>query len=318
MGKYDEAMTCFRQALSILDQIREDTGIARERVMEKLSETTEALQTLKGREGVLESPQSTGEEDMQQRDAIRSKLHSIASTSEEYAQRPRMRSRSKSLSSGEELLKSRRTRNRAGSLSIIVGDADKRGYSLPGLNTTLTAEPTSEKKISLTERRGVKTLPPIRAKGSELGTRKHAVLASRKGKQKMHHSEPESGEASDYSADLHAYVNSYMDSSNTASISSWSQDVQRQLSGLPAAPPGTRTVREGSLAIGENARDTFTVQNIQEWGQGRGGKKKQRTRSQIIQMAASPAISTSNSEPNERQRPIPTSQPTKSKICNIL
>ena len=44
LEQYTEAVDSFNTALELLDKIKEDTGIARERVMEKLSDTTEMLQ----------------------------------------------------------------------------------------------------------------------------------------------------------------------------------------------------------------------------------------------------------------------------------
>ena len=44
MEQYSEAVDSFNTALELLDKIKEDTGIARERVMEKLSDTTEIMQ----------------------------------------------------------------------------------------------------------------------------------------------------------------------------------------------------------------------------------------------------------------------------------
>ena len=50
MGRYGEAVSYFKQALWILDEIRQDTGMARERVMEKLSDAEEALQIMKAKQ----------------------------------------------------------------------------------------------------------------------------------------------------------------------------------------------------------------------------------------------------------------------------
>ncbi len=44
LGQHTEAITNFNQALAVLDEIKQDTGIPRERVMEKLSDALEALQ----------------------------------------------------------------------------------------------------------------------------------------------------------------------------------------------------------------------------------------------------------------------------------
>ena len=38
-----ELLTCFKQALMVLEKVHDDTGIDRERVMEKLSDATLAM-----------------------------------------------------------------------------------------------------------------------------------------------------------------------------------------------------------------------------------------------------------------------------------
>ena len=47
MEQHGDAIRYFNQAILSLDEIKQDTGIARERVMEKLSDATEALQLSK-------------------------------------------------------------------------------------------------------------------------------------------------------------------------------------------------------------------------------------------------------------------------------
>ena len=42
-NQYNRAVTCFKQALSVLEKVNDDTGIDRERVMEKLSDATLAM-----------------------------------------------------------------------------------------------------------------------------------------------------------------------------------------------------------------------------------------------------------------------------------
>lgn len=277
LGRLTEAAACFRQALGILDQIRQDTGIARERVMEKLSETLEALQavtpTLAAKEIDVEAL-STDEEETQEREATRSKLHSIASTEE------------------------------------------KPGSSLQG------GGPGG--KISLTERRGAKSLPPLKRAAPPTHSRHTPIpLPSKKGKGKMTSQEEEERQSSDYSADLQAYMNSYADSTNTTS--SWSQDFQHHSREPPAATPTAaraQSVREGSLAVGADARKKFGVQTVEEWRESKGGKRKLETRSQIIQLAPSTSSSSSGDthmdQAEQGQRSTAQPSANQSKVCTIL
>lgn len=315
LGRFDEAVRYFRQALSILDQIREDTGIARERVMEKLSETSEALQAVRG-EGA--SQHSTGEEEVEEREKRRSKMHSILTPGVGYGggHMPALE--------GEE---------RAGGSEDSTDSELERGHVVP-----FTKSEPNRLNLSLGERRG-KPLPPIKTKGSDPGIYGRSALEpldppSWKGKQKLqplevgrepHQASPT---PSNYSAVLQEYMESYMDSPSPSNTTSqWSRDMQRQLSATPGpstsqAGSDRRTVREGSLAIGENARDAFTVQTIQEWSKGKKGKKKRKTRSEIIQTTHPPPATSSDSVQEDRvqRSQLNTTKITEkqSKICTIL
>ena len=50
MGRYGEAVSYFKQALRILDEIRQDTEMACKRVIEKLSDAEEALRIMKAKQ----------------------------------------------------------------------------------------------------------------------------------------------------------------------------------------------------------------------------------------------------------------------------
>ena len=188
MGNHKEAAGNFQQALTILDHIKEDTGIARERIMEKLSEVLEEL----GMHG-------------------------------DHTPLPRQTSSGKAH--------------------------------------------TKNTKLSITERRGVK-LAPIK--------QPHAHKQADSAKKQR-----DSDDNSDYSTQLQAYMDSYAHGSQ----SSMELQSTRQI----ATPTSrqmdeqtTLTVREGSLAIGPNARENFTIQTIEEWSKGKGGKNKRQRRSEIV------------------------------------
>ena len=200
------------------------------------------------------------------------------------------------------------------------------------------------KKLSLMERRGVGTLPPIgtgeNAHISETKpppTHKHAVLVSKKGKKRL----PLDEDENIYNSQLQAYMNSYRDSSTSLNSSQESLAPRKKLnSSLPKHPgvspqanflsesfppfdahlsstSGSRhvNIREGSLAIGPNAREKFTVQTVEEESRGRRGKTKHRTESEII--PSSPVTPASQRVP-QRQQLTNTSANQHSKVCIIL
>lgn len=220
MGSHGEAAGNFQQALAILDHIKEDTGIARERIMEKLSEVSET---------------------------------------------PGMR--------GGHTPLPRQTPGRLG------GSGD---------HTPQAAHTEDTKQPSITERRGVK-LAPIK----QPHTHKQADSA------KM---QRDSDDHSDYSTQLQAYMDSYAQGSQS-SMELESRDGQigtaasRHMDKQIATP--TVQVREGSLAIGPNARENFTIQTIEEWSKGKKGKTKRQRRSEIVPTSD---VSPGNSPANTQQQ----------------
>ena len=199
--------------------------------------------------------------------------------------------------------------------------------SLPPLTTPTEDSPfgdipSDSTRPSITERRGVKALPPIQANGStsQPPTHKHAVLASRKGKNKLQQDQRDSEEDSDYSADLKAYMESYIDSSQ-GSHSSLAQEMATTGTPKPPSPlmpglvgtsevPAPNMVKEGSLAIGLDARDNFAVETVEEWSEVKGGKKQCQTRKEIVQ-TSTPADAT----PSHADNSTPRNQ---SRLCTIL
>lgn len=291
MGRFGEAASYYQQALLILDQIREDTGIARERVMEKLSQASDALQEAKVKRERGESLRSD------EQDEVRSKEN---------------------------------TEHHRNFRESVFGELAKHGYDPTKPPSPLSIEPA--KKISLTERRGAKALPPIKAKEAESLSRiKHTVPRSAKGL--VPHADMESDD-SEYSTKLQAYVDSYRDSDglqgSQGSQGSWSQELDavqhldkeielHSNAGTPR-PHSLQSVREGSLAIGPNARVNFTVQTTEEWSKGKGGKKKCRRKSEIIPTSPPSSLSTDSTTTPTHQQPTPTAQDgrNQSKVCTIL
>lgn len=292
MGRFGEAASYYQQALTILDEIREDTGIARERVMEKLSQASEALKEAKIKR---ERDASLSSDDQEAR--TREEIHSLT---------------------GDTLYAHGNFRE------SVFGEENGDHNQMKSPDAAVPA-----KKISLTERRGAKALPPIKAKEAEklskLPAHKHVALPPTKGKEKLGaHIDIES-DHSEYSTKLQAYVDSYRDSGG--SQGSWSQELQavrhmdKEIDLHSAAatprPSSSHSVREGSLAIGPNARENFTVQTIEEWSRDKGGKRKCHRKSEIIPASPPSSASTGQSSATTptNQQPQPTQQ---SKVCTLI
>ena len=124
MGRYGEAVSYFKQALEILNEIRQDTGIPRERVMEKLSDAEEALQMMKAKQ--------------RQRDHSRAERGSLLKHSP----------------SGSSLEDNGSGHGSPGTL--------RRRLS-PEFEASSNKHTGTKERPSLTERRGVGFLPPIEA-----------------------------------------------------------------------------------------------------------------------------------------------------------
>ena len=167
MGKYGEAVSYFKQALGILDEIKQETGIPRERVMEKLSDAEEALQIMKAKQ--------------RQRD-FRSHYHlQQGGSGSVVTGTPGSSSDDGSV---VRLKGSPRTLRRRLSPEL-VGSGGEAAAVVSGHSGT-------EERPSLPERRGVGFLPPI---GPQNPSRKHAV--PRKRNSGKHHHLPPLKEGSD-------------------------------------------------------------------------------------------------------------------------
>lgn len=337
MGRHGEARVAFERGLAILDEIREDTGIARERVREKMSEATEGFQEMMM---VSSSSGSRGEHKREE--------------------------------SGED-----------GNGGRADPNYEKRGsqhlprrldFEFAEAATTHQQHQTPQeepKKLSITERRGARTLTPINAscgcdnpmltsttpdtrtgsgnndealpissvrRGSEKPvTHKHAVLISKKGKGRITHDNDDDGDS--YIAELNAYMESYRHSSSevlSSSLESSQHNNRRPSSASPdnkgallPQPPHTGAtptgllpwqhyVREGSLAIGACARENFVVR-VEEGKSDKKGRKR-RHESEIIVPSPNNMVTTAtkNTGGQSSAGMPPQSNQQQSRVCTIL
>ena len=284
-------MGCFQQALGLLDHIKEDSGIARERIMEKLSRALELLEEVKGGE--------VQEEEMSSRDD-----KSVESDSSEEMSHTQRR---------EEVGSARKKVTR--SLSPEFAAVAQTSSSVRGAKGMPPTPKMPRKNISLQERRGVQEkLPPILTgfKGNQpsptfptpSSQKGSARLDKKKGKLKKQPSREDS-DSNSLNKDLQAYMQSYVHSSN--------EEEDRNVS--PANKPGTSTggsVGEGSLAIGPRAKDNFKVREVE--GEHVTGKKKgQRPRSKIVSISETEATSSTGESEHQTD-----SRTQRSKVCIIL
>jgi tetratricopeptide (TPR) repeat protein len=290
MGRFGEATTYYKRALKVLDLIRDDTGMARERVMEKLSQASEALQ--------------------ESHKAKRERGPSLSSDEDVRSKTPTTRHPNHRQSPPSEEVH----RNfRESVFGEVLEDNSNPTNHQPQL-------PTAPNKVSLTERRGAKALPPIKTKQPETQppSHKHVVL---QGKERLASHTDTEYEDNEYSDKLKAYVDSYRDSED-ASQDSWTQELDtvnfdKELQNTTPRARGSHSVREGSLAIGPNARLNFTVQTTEEWGKDKKGKDVRRRKSEIIPTSpTSSSLSTdSSTTPTHHAAPATRNQ---SRVCTIL
>ena len=238
MEQYSEAIQYFNQAILSLDDIKQDTGIARERVMEKLSDATEALQLSKQAQKTsrsLSSPdkRSTGSgssADEQQTASFSRQEHQFESSSHsERVGRSSPKRVSRRLSPELNSVATTSVHNHINLESLPL--PEKRGGFLPPIDPSRSPQLTTRHSSStIADQDGMhsKTLA-----ASSIGKRpshKHATPSHRKGKK--HHSLPQITEnerppvqpLDSYEEQLHTYMNSYKDDgSGGSSLSSSSE-----------------------------------------------------------------------------------------------
>ena len=238
MEQYSEAVRYFNQAISSLNDIKEDTGIARERVMEKLSDAAEALQLSKRAQKTsrsLSSPDkrltsSGSSADEQQTTSLSRLEHQLGSSShsERVGRTPPKRV-SRRLSPELNSAASTSVHNRINLESLPL--PEKRGGFLPPIDPSRSPQLTARHSPSTTaDQDGMHSKTLATSSKGKGPSRKHATPSHRKGKKP--HSLPritENGRPpvqplDSYEEQLHTYMNSYKeDGSGGSSLSSSSE-----------------------------------------------------------------------------------------------
>ena len=238
MEQYSEAIQYFNQAILSLDDIKQDTGIARERVMEKLSDATEALQLSKQAQKTsrsLSSPdkRSTGSgssADEQQTASFSRQEHQFESSSHsERVGRSSPKRVSRRLSPELNSVATTSVHNHINLESLPL--PEKRGGFLPPIDPSRSPQLTARHSSStIADQDGMHSKTLAASSKGKRPSRKHATPSHRKGKK--HHSLPQITEnerppvqpLDSYEEQLHTYMNSYKDDgSGGSSLSSSSE-----------------------------------------------------------------------------------------------
>lgn len=344
MGKYGEAVSYFRQALGILDEIKQETGIPRERVMEKLSDAEEALQLMKAKQRQREF--GTFQRQLQDSGGGSLLMGTPGSSSDDGGN-------------------SRENGRGTSHLKTVNRRLSPEFERVSGEGAGVGRTDAAEKRPSLTERRGVTFLPPIETQNSK-SSKKHAIVRKRNNEKSNgdRHLPPlsegrDNGSSRERTqlkmqdsldAEVQDYINSYKDreedthsssDSDTSQVhNSQSADFKRarntedrrvfsrhaqrtneRFNGSPdslkgsGSSPRFQPVAEGCLALGPNARELYTTQTRVV----KVGRKKRTVVDIVPKTPASvnsevdQSPSSSNPQPQQNAR---TS--TQSKICVIL
>ena len=254
--QYTSSVSYFEQALQVLDQVGDNTGLARERVMEKLSFVTEAM---------------------------------IKGSSEVDHSTP--------------IRKHAKVRKQRASSS----NESKSGWStttpltpIPFLLTPQSTERFSEGGVSSTPRPHGKQTPSIVISGVDETT---PTRYSDK-----------------YSQDLQQYMNSYdngslqsstLTSLTTTSDSSFLNSVFSAEGSNPRPIPTTTLVPEGSLALGLNTKELYTVEKLQVESNKKGRKRSHHQPTRIVPINST--TSTDNINP-----PTTLIRTSRSSVCILL
>ena len=220
MKQYTEAVGSFNSALELLDKIKEDTGIARERVMEKLSDTTEILQKSTKASDQL-SPASP---ECSQLPKSHSQANSISKSPLDHSVEKTSQISSKGPGKG----KQRRTTetHRTSFQNQDSCDLEIQAYE----ETLISSDDSSDHELNASDDRNEhERTSHLEASGP--GYQAHTAGAQQH---------------------------------TPTSISSHSSLLQGQGVNHPQSP-----VTEGSLAIGPNARDTYTIESSRVKSEGK-------------------------------------------------
>ena len=259
-NKHGEAVVYLEQALTLLDSIPEDTGIARERIMEKLSSALEQLEESRSG-GIEEEDLSSKEEQLEETSSIEVGTRDLDFTNDRQVERKLVLGKPVTRSLGPEF-----------------AAAEQAGKSTPP-----ASHKAQKQKISLRERRGMQgRLTPIQVRPRASQSTPISLVtppqtSSGKGKGKMKRASSEESERNSFAEDIQAYIASYADTSND-------DDDQ-------ANKPGTSaqlSVGEGCLSIGPRARENFKVtrdEDSQAAKRKNASKKGQRPRGKIVSIS---------------------------------
>ena len=237
MEQYGEAVQYFNQAILSLNNIKEDTGIARERVMEKLSDAAEALQLSKRAQKTsrsLSSPDkrltSSGSSADEQQTSLSRLEHQLRSSphSERVGRSPPKRV-SRRLSPELNSVASTSVHNHINLESLPL--PEKRGGFLPPIDPSRSPQLTARHSPSTTaDQDGMNSKTLSTSSKGKGPSRKHATPLHRKGKKPpalpriTENGRPPVQPLDSYEEQLHTYMNSYKeDESGESSLSSSSE-----------------------------------------------------------------------------------------------
>ena len=376
MKQYSEAASSFNSALELLDQMEGETGLARERVMEKLSDATEALGLSQGQtsdplhshggnSGNIPSPLVSS--------------HSSTSSSPQ----------SLHYSHGEEAAQLRPQRSTTGNCRGAAKSSqqcdvesspkpEQRGGRLPPLDQPKSrAQPTASPASLSSPRQFPANASQATASSKHIGTSSKRKKTSPKSKSKGKGKEKRKGKGRDrtkspkahpaalsaqdsYDLEIQAYQETLMSTEGSSgeedqsavcdqrhdtpdhlgssmfsrhATKSHQTQIQQQPSLTPISSlsslsqgqsnPEIMSVQEGSLAIGPNARDNYTLQSsrVKSGQKGRKGKRPVVHTEIVPKGAAHHSRGANKSSASGHPSPPPQSTGSseqQSKVCAIL
>ena len=317
-----DAIHHLKQALKTLDEIKQDTGMARERVMEKLSDATEALHKdtpNHHRSTAISSEGSSSEEcPSGQRGPPEGHHPSVPGTSSEEC----------SSILPENSLQENGEKNVTASLSGRSTEVDS-SVPLPAKKATVLLPPIKSTKVTLAAAEGVDGSTPEGPSKKPL--HKKATARRKRNKLGTVNEVPDAHEQL-----LNAYVESIKNDESLASSSdtnlSSSEDHSDHLLGASvfsrhaskahpgpqpspwtsrSMPESPRSVGEGSLAIGPNAREIYTTGTTVIEKEHKRGKTRLQVQTEIVPVGTESCAQTLH--PAEGR-----GQVLQSRVCLIL
>lgn len=309
-GRHGEALCYFKQALGFLDHVHEDSGIARERIMGKLSVAVKLLEQIKRamqEEEVSEGKYSDSE----------MKLEGLG------------REENKNDKEGVSNVHVKRVTRSRGTEFATTTLSPSYVKTMPRVPSLDKVE-NNRARLPLRERRGFRRkLPSLHTSGSQLQptppSSAHIKTASRlspRDKERLQQ-HPTNSDSTNFD-ELQAYMDTYKHASPDDNDDS---DFKTPIGGpSPNSIPGSTQgpVKEGSLAIGVQAREKFKVQTVEQGRESGNGKRAKghhrKIRNEIVSTStASAGVESTLSEEQEGSGDSEAQARTKqSKICTIL